>query len=75
MLWTALAAVATLALWAYRDRLTQAQMALTYLLVVLGASAREGRLVGLATAVLCFLLFNFFLLPPFYTFDIADPLE
>jgi two-component system sensor histidine kinase KdpD len=50
-------------------------MALTYLLVVLGASAREGRLVGLFMAVLCFLLFNFFLLPPFYTFNIADPLE
>lgn len=74
-MWTALAAVATLALWAYRDLLGQAHMALAYLLVVLGASAREGRLVGLFMAVLCFLLFNFFLLPPFYTFNIADPLE
>jgi two-component system sensor histidine kinase KdpD len=50
-------------------------MALAYLLVVLGSSAREGRLVGLVTALLCFLLFNFFLLPPYYTFNIADPLE
>jgi len=75
LLWTALAAVATLALWAYRASLDQAHMALAYLLVVLGASAREGRLVGLFMAVLCFLLFNFFLLPPFYTFNIADPLE
>jgi two-component system sensor histidine kinase KdpD len=70
-----LAGTVTLALWTYRDVLDQAHMALAYLLVVLGGSAREGRLVGLVTAVLCFLLFNFFLLPPFYTFNIADPLE
>ncbi len=62
-------------LWAYRDVLEQAQVALAYLLVVLGASAREGRVVGLVMAVLCFLLFNFFLLPPLYTLSIADPLE
>jgi two-component system sensor histidine kinase KdpD len=50
-------------------------MALAYLLVVLFASAREGRFVGLLMATLCFFLFNFFLLPPLYTFDVADPLE
>lgn len=75
LMWTVLAAVVTVALWAYRELLDQAHMALAYLLVVLGASAREGRLVGLFMAFLCFLLFNFFLLPPFYTFNIADPLE
>lgn len=75
ILWTALAGVVTLALWVWRDALDQAHMALAYLLVVLGGSAREGRLVGLVMALLCFLLFNFFLLPPFYTFNIEDPLE
>ncbi len=75
LLWTLIAGVVTLALWIYNDVLAQAHMALAYLLVVLGGSAREGRLVGLVMAVLCFLLFNFFLLPPFYTFNIADPLQ
>jgi len=74
-LWTALASVVTLALWAYRDVLDQAHIALAYLLVVLGGSAREGRIVGLLMSLLCFVLFNFFLLPPLYTFHIADPLE
>jgi two-component system sensor histidine kinase KdpD len=74
-LWTSVAAVVTVALWGYRDLLNQAHVALAYLLVVLFASAREGRFVGLVMAILCFLLFNFFLLPPLYTFDIADPLQ
>lgn len=50
-------------------------MALAYLLVVLGASAREGRVVGLVTSVVCFLLFNVFLLAPLYTLDIESPVE
>lgn len=74
-LWLAAAGVVTFALWTFRASLDQAHMALAYLMVVLLASAREGRLVGLATAVTSFLLFNFFLLPPFYTLAIDDPLE
>jgi K+-sensing histidine kinase KdpD len=74
-LWVVVVGAVTFALWAYRDVLNQAHVALAYMLVVLGGSAREGRLVGLVLAVLCFLLFNFFLLPPFYTFNIADPLQ
>lgn len=74
-LWTALAGAVTTGLWAYRGVLDQAHVALAYLLVVLGSSAREGRVVGLSMAFLCFLLFNFFLLPPLYTLSIADPLE
>jgi two-component system sensor histidine kinase KdpD len=50
-------------------------MAMSYLLVVLGASAREGRLVGMVLAILSFLLFNFFLLPPLYTLAIESPLD
>lgn len=74
-LWLVAAAAVTFALWTFRASLDQAHMALAYLLVVLVASAREGRLVGLVTAVSSFLLFNFFLLHPFYTLAIEDPLE
>lgn len=50
-------------------------MALAYLLIVLGGSARHGRLVGVVLAVVSFLSFNFFLLPPYYTLAIEDPLD
>jgi two-component system sensor histidine kinase KdpD len=73
--WLAVAAAATFVLWLLRERLDEAVMALTYLLVVLGASSRDGRRLGIPLAVLCFLTLNFFLLPPFYTFHLADPLD
>ncbi len=73
--WTLAAAGVTLLLWTFRGVLTQAHMTLAYLLVVLGASAREGRVVGIVLAVLCFFLFNFFLLPPYYTLAIQNPLD
>jgi two-component system sensor histidine kinase KdpD len=50
-------------------------MALAYMVVVLLASARAGRVVGIILAIVCFLAFNFFLLPPYYTFVIAEPLD
>jgi two-component system sensor histidine kinase KdpD len=65
----------TFGLWLLRGDLDDAHMALVYLLVVLGASARHGRGLGFAVAVFCFLAFNLFLLPPYYTLAIADPLD
>jgi two-component system sensor histidine kinase KdpD len=50
-------------------------MALAYLLIVLGGSARNGRIVGLVLAMVSFLAFDFFLLPPFYTLAVEDPLD
>lgn len=73
--WGLAGAATTLVLWIYRERLDQAHMALAYLLVVLGASAREGRVVGLVMAVATFLAFDFFLLSPYYRLVIADPME
>ena len=75
--WPWLLAVAgcTFALWAVRDTAHEAHMALAYLLIVLGGSARNGRLVGGVLAVVSFLSFNFFLLPPYYTLAIEDPLD
>jgi two-component system sensor histidine kinase KdpD len=50
-------------------------MALGFLLVVLGGSTREGRVVGVVLSFVCFFSFNFFLLPPVYTLDLHDPLD
>jgi two-component system sensor histidine kinase KdpD len=73
--WCAVATVATVALLPVRPLLSTGHVALVYLLVVLGASARGGRALGLALAVACFLAFNFLFLPPYYTLVIADPFD
>lgn len=54
-----------------RERLDRAHVALGYLLVVLGASARRGRVFGLTAAFLTFAAFNFFFIPPYGTFSAA----
>jgi two-component system sensor histidine kinase KdpD len=75
VLWLGLIAVVTAALWLLRPALDKAHLAMAYLLLVLGASARHGRRLGLTLAVVGFLTFNFFLLPPYYTFVVADPFD
>ncbi|HSJ16105.1 MAG TPA: DUF4118 domain-containing protein [Longimicrobiales bacterium] len=73
--WLLVVALTTGVLWLTRDALDKAHMALAFLLVVLAGSARHGRRLGFALAVACFLCFNFFLLPPYHTFRVADPLD
>lgn len=73
--WLMGVAVVTLGLRTLHTPLDKAHMALGFLLVVLAASAREGRFVGLVVSVVSFLAFNFFLIPPFHTFLVADPLD
>jgi two-component system sensor histidine kinase KdpD len=46
---------------------------LIYLLPVIVASARLGLWPGVGTGILAGLTYNFFFLPPLYTFTIADP--
>ena len=73
--WAGVAAVCTILLALEREALDKAHMALAYMVVVLLASAHAGRVVGIMLAIVCFLAFNFFLLPPYYTFVIAEPLD
>jgi len=73
--WLLVLALVTAAMLGWRHRLGQAHIALTYLLVVLGASARGGRALGLTIAVVAFILFDFLFLPPFATLVVADPLN
>jgi K+-sensing histidine kinase KdpD len=74
-LWLVAALLATFAMSPFREQLDDAHVALVYLLVVLGGSSRGGRVVGLTLAIVCFVLFNFFLLPPYHTLSIEDPLD
>ncbi|WP_159710467.1 sensor histidine kinase [Sphingomonas sp. AX6] len=46
---------------------------LLFLLPVLVAAARYGLTLGAVTALLAGIVYNFFFLPPLYTFSIADP--
>lgn len=48
---------------------------LVYLLFVVFAAVGLGTKSGLASAFLAFLAYNFFFIPPIYTFTIADPQE
>ena len=73
--WLLVLAVVTALMLVGRGRLGQAHVALTYLLIVLGASARGGRALGLTIAVIAFVLFDVLFVPPFATLVVADPLD
>lgn len=75
VLWLGIIGLVTLGLRTLHAPLDKAHMALAFLLVVLAASAREGRFLGLSLAIVSFLAFNFFLIPPFHTFRVADPFD
>jgi len=70
--WLAATAALTAAMASVRVELERVHVALAYLLLVLAAGARETRALGLAVAVAAFLGFNFFFLPPYQTFGVAD---
>lgn len=63
----------TLALAPFQARLNSTTVALALLLVVLIAATIFGSRPALLAALLGVLSFNFFFLPPLYTFTIADP--
>jgi len=73
LVWVTVFIGVTLLLLGVRRRLNQTYVALAYLLVVQGASARGGRLFGIAVAATAFVCFDFFFLPPFGTLALADP--
>ena len=73
--WFGIVAAATAALWWLRAELDKAHMVTVYLLIVLGGSARHGRRFGFLLAIFCFLCFNFFLLSPYHTFVVENPLD
>jgi two-component system sensor histidine kinase KdpD len=60
---------------AVRPMLKEVHVALILLLVVLGASAGGGRMLGLATAAASFVVFDVLFLPPYNTLVVANPLD
>ncbi len=69
----AILAAVTFAGWELRRFVPQEAMGLIFTAVIAGAASRYGRNLGLATAAAGFLLWNFFFLPPVYTFSVSDP--
>lgn len=66
---------ATAGLLLFRADVGEAHVTLVFLLVVLGASAWGGRLLGISVAIAAFLLFDWFFLPPYSTLWITNPLD
>lgn len=58
---------------ALRHALGVTNVALVFLIAILGAAMRHGLGPSLAASVAGALAYNFFFLPPLYTFTIADP--
>src|ERR1700737_188307 len=66
-------AVVTAFLIPFRGHINSTTVALAFLLVVLFAAILWGSKPALIASILGMLGFNFFFLPPFHTFTIADP--
>ncbi len=64
---------ATGCFWLVRGYLDKGQASLLYLPVVIACAIRFGFGPAVAGALLSFLCWNFFFLPPFRTFAVADP--
>lgn len=65
----------TLGMLSIRPLLAEVHVALILLLIVLGASAAGGRILGLATAGVAFLVFDLLFLPPYNTLVVANPVD
>jgi len=75
LLWSVVLAAVTALMLPFRSHLNEAHVMVAYLLVVQGASARGGRAIGLGVVAAAFLAFDWFFLPPYYTFIIENPLD
>jgi two-component system, OmpR family, sensor histidine kinase KdpD len=72
-LWSAAVVLAcTLVCWAMHGRLDRSNLIMVYLLGVAFVASRHGRGASAATALLSVAAFDFFFVPPFLTFAVAD---
>lgn len=72
--WLAFIAVCFVLL-AFRARVDKAHVVLVFLLVILGASAAGGRVLGVILSFGAFIVFDWAFLPPFGTLAVRDPLD
>src|SRR6476646_836966 len=68
-------AIVAVALFSVRAQLSEAHVALTFLLVILVASAAGGRALGVTLSVVAFLVFDWFFLPPYDTLLVRNPCD
>lgn len=73
--WLFVLALVTAAMLPFRARAEKTHVVLAYLLLVLGGSSAGGRWLGGVLAGLGFLCVNYFFIPPYHTFTVADPLD
>ena len=75
VLWSLILAAAIGAMLLVRPSLDKAHVALVLLLVVLGASARSGRTIGIAIGIASFVLFDVLFVAPYGRLSVANPLD
>ena len=73
--WAVAVVVVTAALVAIRERVTSTHVVLAYLLLVQVGSARRGRTLGIALALVSFFCIDWFFIPPFGTLSVAKPID
>jgi len=75
LFWAGVLALVTASLQPIREDLDKAHVAMVLLLVVLGAGARGGRVLGITVGLAAFVVFDWFFIPPFGTLRLANPLD
>ena len=73
--WVGAFAAVTAVLVSVRGYLNEAHVALSYLVIVQGASARGGRRLGVSIAVLAFLAFDVFFVEPYGMLVVRNPFD
>jgi two-component system sensor histidine kinase KdpD len=71
LVWTAIFLFATLVMVSAQGEVTEAHVALVYLLIILGSSSGGGRGLGFTLAVLAFISIDFYFQPPYGRFEIS----
>jgi two-component system sensor histidine kinase KdpD len=71
LLWTAIFLFSTWVMVGVQGEITEAHVALLYLLIVLGASSGGARGIGFSLAVLAFISIDYYFQPPYGRFEIS----
>src|SRR5665647_2683729 len=71
LVWTAVFLFATYVLVGVQGEVTEAHVALLYLLIILGSSSGGGRGLGFTLAVLAFISIDLYFQPPYGRFEIS----
>ena len=73
--WPLVLVLAARVLFVLRDGIASEHVVLLFLLVVLGASAGGGRVLGVTLSVAAFFIFDWFFIPPYGTLVVRNPLD